>query len=399
MAKFDIFEDQTKEILSEAGTFKDNAETALNTVQKTLKRVTGSSLFDGPGINLNKFEPDKRYYPNIRGGKLGSVKNIEIDDANQKVIEFIEPLIIRYAKVLRDPTEGIPADTDNTPIQKYIANIFSSDFIEEEINSFEKQIDSILLNLDQLQGPKNKSYVNLYNALKTFKQNKQTTKQNKTLLSTRKATDPRGEAKIANLITLLDDYIKYLDTSTGTILPGMSFAQRSHFKNTLENFKNTLIDWNNTLKVISMENIPVDNKPPIGAFLKQSDDGKNVLIYRNLFGALLESLEKAIVGATQSGWGQGPNVYGILSGEQRGRAVFRGSLKYTDEKIKAIDSSIQEAFHNGFMTEVFIKKGILIYATPAQWESISKGGLFNKAISSLGHQAFSAGASRPSVTL
>lgn len=124
MAEFNNFEIRTNGIVNEA------ASDILNDTQKALKRMTpGSELFNGPGHITIKYESDKNYYPNIRSGFMG-LKNLKQDEANNKVIAYIDQLKTIRAWDFRSP--------DLSKIQNYISNEYSPNYMmdaQEELNA------------------------------------------------------------------------------------------------------------------------------------------------------------------------------------------------------------------------------------------------------------------------
>lgn len=382
MATFNKFENQISEIIEEA--FGDT----LNDAQKALQRMTpGSQIFDGPGHITNKYESGKGYYPNIRSG-FGGLINVKLDKASQIVIDNITKLKSTYSKVLRDPTKPI-----DPSLKPYITENFSSDYIEKEIESFNKSIAEVKALLDNLQGFRTPNYVKLYNLLVDF----QKTYAGQPAPVKNKQPDPRKAQNAQDLLDQLNVYIQDLDNSTNIQYTSMSFGQRAHLSNAVVGFKEGLEEWQAILKAHPYDPNPrvvVDKEPPVGQFLDR--DGR---IYRNLWGDFLDTLLNAVVGASQRGWGTGPDVHSLLYGGQKGKASFRGSVKYSSADVATISPEIQKKFHEGFMTKFFLNPRILIYCTPEQWKSISEGGRLFKAATATGQQAWTAGQNRPKVSL
>lgn len=382
MSSFNKFEQYTDTVLNEA------TGDMLNTVQAAMKRMSpGSTLFDGPGFVTNKYEPEKNYYPAIRG-RSGGLFNKKMKDAEQALYTNIKQLK-EDGKDLYNPAVPIPSN-----LQPYITESFSYNYVENTINEFNDSIRNIKETLHSVQEIPSNKQKRVLQAISNFE------KYNDNINPVTKKPGPpfgRNEMRYRELEDALKDYLRELNNvvnvSAASTSIHLSFLHKSYVINAINEFTKELTRWDELLKRgLSSAKATVDNEPPVAGFLNK--EGK---IYRDLWEDFLDNILNATVGASQRGWAQGPNLYNILTGGQESKYTGRAGLRY--KKIQTIEPKFLKQMHEKIMIPLFIQPRTLIYATDEQWKNIMEGGRLYKAATWLGKQAFTAGQNSPKVSL
>lgn len=389
MSSFNKFEQYTDTVLNEA------TGDMLNTVQAAMKRMSpGSTLFDGPGFVTNKYDPEKNYYPAIRG-RSGGLFNKKMKDAEQALYTNIKQLK-ENGKDLYNPAVPIPSN-----LQPYITESFSYNYVENTINEFNDSIRNIKETLHSVQEIPSNKQKRVLQAISNFEKYRDnikttTTDEGETVTHTGSPFG-RNEMRYRELEDALKDYLRELNNvvnvSAASTSIHLSFLHKSYVINAINEFTKELTRWDELLKRgLSSAKATVDSEPPVAGFLNK--EGK---IYRDLWEDFLDNILNATVGASQRGWSQGPNLYNILTGGQESKYTGRAGLRY--KKIQTIEPKFLKQMHEKIMIPLFIQPRTLIYATDEQWKNIMEGGRLYKAATWLGKQAFTAGQNSPKVSL
>lgn len=178
--------------------------------------------------------------------------------------------------------------------------------------------------------------------------------------------------------------------------PTFSFSQKAHISAMLLEFKEAFKEW---VDIIQDSPSPgkidtIENTVEGVSILKRDD----YTIYKDKWTDFLNTVQNGIVGTGQQKYKTGANPYAILRGAAPGTYGKKGEISFA--KTPAINPEILKNFHERIMIPLFMKNpDVLLYATPEQWASISKGGIPYKGITGLGKQIFSAGQNAPKVTL
>lgn len=382
MSSFNKFEQYTDTVLNEA------TGDMLNSVQSAMKRMSpGSTLFDGPGFVTNKYDPEKNYYPAIRG-RAGGLFNKKMKDAEQALYTNIKQLK-EDGKDLYNPGVAIPSK-----LSAYVTESFSYNYVENTINEFNESIRNIKEILHRVQEIPSNKQKRVLQAIDNFEKYSDNIDP-----ITKKPGAPfgRNEMRFRELADAIKDYLGELNNivnvSAASTSIHLSFLHKSYVINAINEFTKELTRWDELLKRgLSSANATVDSEPPVAGFLNK--EGK---IYRDLWEDFLDNILNATVGAAQRGWAQGPNLYNILTGGQESKYTGRAGLRY--KKIQTIEPKFLKQMHENIMIPLFIQPRTLIYATDEQWKNIMEGGRLYKAATWLGKQAFTAGQNSPKVSL
>lgn len=382
MSSFNKFEQYTDTVLNEA------TGDMLNSVQSAMKRMSpGSTLFDGPGFVTNKYDPEKNYYPAIRG-RAGGLFNKKMKDAEQALYTNIKQLK-EDGKDLYNPGVAIPSN-----LSAYVTESFSYNYVENTINEFNESIRNIKNALHDVQEIPSNKQKRVLHAIANFEKYSDNIDP-----ITKKPSAPlgRNEMRFRELADAIKDYLRELNNivnvSAASTSIHLSFLHKSYVINAINEFTKELTRWDELLKRgLSSAKAAVDSEPPVAGFLNK--DGK---IYRDLWVDFLDNILNATVGAAQRGWAQGPNLYNILTGGQESKYTGRAGLRY--KKIQTIEPKFLKQMHENIMIPLFIQPRTLIYATDEQWKNIMEGGRLYKAATWLGKQAFTAGQNSPKISL
>jgi hypothetical protein len=365
MPQFNTYETLVDHTLGE-GKFSDvmsNVKSGYSDITAGLKYMTGSDLFDSTGVAGNKYNKDKRYYPNIKG----AVKNTSSSEADQKLLTRIEKLK-QDGKYFADPEVGVqrqPVD-----YQKFVSELFSMNYIQNAQTKISEDIKKAKEIIQPFQHYQIPVIRDLIQAVGMFESTK-------------------DDTNLGLIKLYVETFIQVMPVAP------ISLLLKSHLDVVAKQLKELTAEWELLMTSSNHRKVKVDNKPPIGDFLDHN--GK---VYRDLWEVFLNSVQNGVVGTTQRGFAGAPGPYNIITGGQRGKYMSRGQVNYTDD-TKTVSPDIVKKFHNDIMVPLFItsKNPTLLYLTPEQWEEISKGSTLWRGALGLGKQAFSAGQARPKVSL
>ena len=377
MSKFNKFESHTNEILDEA------VGDVLNKAQAALKHMTpGSGLFDGPGNITNKYDVKKNYYPNIRSGFMGLV-NASQNKASQGLIDRINQL------------KQINTWNSEVQLPSELNGIVSTQYSQQFIPTAEAEIEQARRALEEAykRMPRDPQSEKLYNQLI----NTDTSGMSKSQKSSH-SIKMSGARDDIDALMQLQEYMNKQQYST------LSMLQKAHIQTYIAQFNEAFNKWMGILKAKgSLSNIQGSNNQQVdtaemmvpGTTFLRTD----VTVYRDQWENFLNIVQNGIVGSGQRGYTTGANVNSILVGAAPGTYHKKGEVKYTEQGTMSPD--VMKKFHEKIMMPLFMsgKNSVLIYATPEQWGSISKGGRLYKGVTGAGKEAFQAGQKIPKVRL
>lgn len=356
MPKYNIFELNVNEILKEA--IPTPIAEPLNAMQRAAHSITGSSIFDGPGLASNKYDANKNYYPNIRKG-WGKIFNIgghdQMDAASQAVIRRIEEL----------RQQDVP--------QK--SKMYSPSFVVDSETQMKKSVDNM------------KSIVNSLPSKNGITQ----------ILDKLQRTDVSlfKPAVISSVKNRIETWIQKIEKDASL----WNYNQKAHLLKLTTAFKDAFEIWVNVIEhpTESLDSYEVDaEENSIEAIPILKID--NTTIYKDKWNDFLNTVQNGVVGAGQHRFKTGANAYSILTGSAPRTYGRTGMINY--KTTQAVGPEILKNFHEKIMLPLFIKpSNVLLYATAEQWNSISKGGVLYKTVTGLGKQIYTAGQNAPRVSL
>ena len=371
MPKYNTYEAQVNALLVEA---PQALAKLANNAQQMASTITGSPLFAGPGMISNKYDPKKNYYPNIRARFMGWA-NLKLDEATSSLLARLNQL---ESYDTWDPNVQLPSE-----LQAVVSTQYSQKFIpnaEAEIAAARKALEESRQRL-----PRDNALEKEFDAILN------------TDVSGMSASDyAKFRAKKTDIRTKIEAML----ISSPAAPNQMSMLQKAHYQSYLKEFDEASEKWfkitrsMGALKGKPSNNQQVDTSDKRVGNTHLRVDGK---VYRDEWDAFINDIKGGVVGASQTGWARGANLYNLLVG--KAEAGARRKIEFTASS--AIDPKILKQVHDTIMAPLFMSKqsNVMIYATPEQWDSISQGGRLYKGITNALGQGYQAGAHTPKVSL